>query len=66
MPWNSDHFPASMRHLSPLARDKAIDIANALLAQGMEEGQAIRIAIARARQWARRHSLAECDYKSCW
>jgi uncharacterized protein YdaT len=34
-------------------REKAIAIANALLEEGMEEGKAIRIAIAKAREWAR-------------
>jgi len=57
MPWNKTYFPASMQHLSEMARDKAIAIANALLAQGMEEGKAIRIAIAKSRQWAQQHGL---------
>jgi uncharacterized protein YdaT len=55
MPWNSDYFPASMKHLLPLVREKAIEIANALLEEGMEEGKAIRIAIAKAKEWADRH-----------
>jgi uncharacterized protein YdaT len=42
-----------MSHLSAPVRRKAIEIANALLAEGMEEGKAIRIAIAKAKQWAR-------------
>lgn len=57
MPWSPDRFPASMRHLSEPARMKAIEIANALLAEGMEEGQAIRIAVAKAKEWAARHGL---------
>jgi uncharacterized protein YdaT len=57
MPWSSEHFPASMAHLWPSVREKAIEIANALLAEGMEEGQAIRIAIAKAKQWAARRGL---------
>lgn len=61
MPWSEDRYPPSMRHLSPVARAKAIEIANALLAEGMEEGQAIRIAIARAEQWARHRGLAARD-----
>lgn len=55
MPWSPDYYPAAMKHLPPAVRDKAIEIANALLAAGRPEGQAIRIAIARARQWAQRH-----------
>ncbi|HUL63505.1 MAG TPA: hypothetical protein VLW55_02710 [Burkholderiaceae bacterium] len=59
MPWSSGYFPASMRHLEPVVREKAIEIANALLEEGMEEGMAIRIAIAKAKEWARRHGLSD-------
>ena len=55
MPWNPDHLPASMKHLSPAVREKAIDIANALVDEGMAEGMAIRIAIARTQEWGRHH-----------
>ncbi len=57
MPWSAEVFPAAMAHLVPLVREKAIEIANALLAEGMDEGKAIRIAIARAKQWAARRGL---------
>jgi uncharacterized protein YdaT len=43
-----------MKNLDPAVREKAIEIANALLEEGHPEGQAIRIGIARARAWARR------------
>ena len=52
MPWTEQRYPASMRKLPPVVRSKAIEIANALLAEGMEEGLAIRIAIAKGKQWA--------------
>jgi uncharacterized protein YdaT len=52
MPWNADYFPAAMTHLPLVVREKAIEIANALLAQGYEEGKAIRVAIAQAKRWA--------------
>ena len=55
MPWNNSYFPASMKNLAPAVREKAIEIANALLAEGMEEAMAIRVAIAKAKQWARVH-----------
>lgn len=61
MPWNSDYFPAAMNHLSQVARHKAIEIANALLAEGMDEGKAIRIAIAKAKAWAAEHGLPVRD-----
>ena len=41
-----------MKNLPPAVRRKAIEIANALLKERYPEGQAIRIAIARAKQWA--------------
>jgi uncharacterized protein YdaT len=55
MPWTADRYPVSMKNLSPIVRRKGIEIANALLAEGYPEGQAIRIAIAQAKQWARHH-----------
>jgi uncharacterized protein YdaT len=55
MPWNATYFPTSMKNLPPLVREKAIAIANALLAEGVDEGKAIRVAIAKAKRWAREH-----------
>jgi uncharacterized protein YdaT len=43
-----------MTNLPSPVRDKAVAIANALLARGRDDGAAIRIAIAQARRWARR------------
>ena len=54
MPWSDSHFPRSMASLPPLVRAKAIEIANALLERGYDEGTAIRIAIAQAKRWAER------------
>ncbi|HET7831513.1 MAG TPA: hypothetical protein VFK88_00970 [Gallionella sp.] len=61
MPWNEQYYPISMRHLPPLVRSKAVEIANALLADGHDEGSAIRIAIARAKEWAARRGLLPED-----
>ena len=41
-----------MKNLPPRVRAKAIEIANALLDAGRPEGQAIRIGIAKAKQWS--------------
>ena len=38
MPWNESYYPPAMSHLHPLVRAKAIEIANALLA---EEGTSL-------------------------
>jgi uncharacterized protein YdaT len=43
-----------MSHLPPRVLAKAIEIANALLKEGMDEGKAIRIAIVKAKEWARK------------
>lgn len=61
MPWNEQHYPASMKHLSPVARTKAIEIANTLLEEGMDEGKAIRIAIAKGKKWAIHHAKLTND-----
>jgi len=58
MPWDETRYPPSMSRLAPPVRAKAIEISNALLAEGMDEGMAIRIAIAKAKQWAQRHLVA--------
>ena len=57
MPWNEFYYPPAMAHLPELVRAKAIEIANALLEEGYEEGMAIRIAIAKAREWAERRGF---------
>ena len=44
-----------MRHLPPQVRAKAVEIANAVLAEDGDEGKAIRVGIARAKEWALRH-----------
>jgi len=58
MPWDETYYPQSMRNLRPEVRMKAIEIANALLEEGYDEGKAIRIAIAKAEEWAERRGLA--------
>ncbi|HEX7272684.1 MAG TPA: hypothetical protein VF420_11100 [Casimicrobiaceae bacterium] len=64
MPWNSNYFPASMKHLPPRVREKAIEIANALHDERMDEGKAIRIAIAKAKEWGRREPAARGPVRS--
>lgn len=61
MPRSSENVPALMLGLPPRAREKGIEIADALLAEGVHEGKAIRIAIAKAEQWAERHR----DRRNC-
>ncbi len=54
MPWTTEDYPDSLKNLEPETREKAIEIANALLTeQGYGEGRAIAIATSRAEVWAR-------------
>jgi uncharacterized protein YdaT len=57
MPWSSCDDPDAMKHLPAPGRDEAVATANALLA-GLDEGIAIRTAIAKAPAWAARRGLA--------
>ncbi len=53
MPWTKTDYPVSMKNLPKEVRDKAIEIANALLEERkMDEGIAIATAIIRAKDWA--------------
>lgn len=54
MPWSEHDYPISMKNLADPTRHKAIEIANALLEEGYEEGRAIAIATAQAEKWAQR------------
>ena len=58
MPWNEDRYPAAMERLSPVVRAKAIEIANALLEEGEDDGKAIRVGIAKAKEWAARRGIS--------
>lgn len=55
MPWTTSDYPVSMKNLDSDVRDKAIEIANALLHEGYDEGRAIPIAISAAKKWAENH-----------
>ena len=52
MPWTSKQYPPSMKNLMAPVRKKAVEIANALLYEGMEEGRAIATATKKAEEWA--------------
>ena len=54
MPWNMNDYPTSMKNLAPLIRKKAIDIGNALLADGYPDDRAIPIAISQAENGIKR------------
>ena len=50
MPWTKRDYPTSWKNLDAEVRAKAIEIGNALLADGMEDGKAIPIALSQARK----------------
>lgn len=65
MPWSENDYPASMKNLTEEVRDKALEIANALLEENdYDEGKAIPIAIAKAEEWASRRGkpVKQRDY----
>ncbi|WP_170214149.1 hypothetical protein [Flavobacterium pectinovorum] len=51
MPWYNGDFPPSYKNLPEELRKKAVEIANALLKNGIEEGSAIAIGLKRARDF---------------
>jgi uncharacterized protein YdaT len=59
MPWNIRNYPVSMKNLKPRVRKKAIEIANALLKEGYEDGRAIAIATAKAEEWDKDHPMRD-------
>lgn len=64
MAWNSKEYPEDMRHLSDNVRQKAIEIANQLLAQGVQDTRAIPIAISQAREWQRNNRTSSPEFIS--
>lgn len=52
MPWTDSDYPESLKNFMAPVRRKAVDIANALLKDGYEEGRAISIATSQAEEWA--------------
>lgn len=56
MPWTKNDYPNSMKNLPAAVRNKAIEIANALLEEShMDERIAIATAISKAKEWTAEH-----------
>jgi uncharacterized protein YdaT len=56
MPWTKNDYPVSMKNLDPNVREKAIEIANALITEEhYEDGKAIPIAIDKAKEYVANH-----------
>ncbi|KDN55475.1 DUF2188 domain-containing protein [Flavobacterium seoulense] len=51
MPWTKKNYPDAMKNLSVKIRNKAIEIANAILRDGkLDEGAAIATSISKAKE----------------
>lgn len=64
MPWNRKDYPDSFKNLEPDVRSKAIEIANALLREGTEEGRAISIATTKAREYVHGDNTDRTKYEA--
>lgn len=53
MPWYNGDYPPSYKNQPVKLREKAVEIANALLKEGIEEGIAIATGLKRAREFFR-------------
>jgi uncharacterized protein YdaT len=58
MPWTKTDYPDSLKNFTAKVRNKAIEIANALMEdEGYDEGRAIAIATAQAKEWAENRDI---------
>lgn len=57
MPFTKDNYPDSLKNMTPRVRNKAIEIANALLLEGRPEDFAIPVAISKAEEWAANRNI---------
>jgi uncharacterized protein YdaT len=64
MPWTKNDFPDSFKNLEPDVRNKGIEIANALLREGNDEGRAISIATAKAREYVHGDNSSRTTYEA--
>lgn len=55
MPWYNGDYPPSYKNQPSEVREKAVEIANALLQDGMEEGIAIATGLKQARELLENH-----------
>ena len=63
MPWSKSNFPNAMKNLPKVVRNKAIQIANALLAKTtLKTGIIIATAIKNAKKWAARKEIPSASY----
>lgn len=51
MPWTLNDYPSSLKNFEKPLKKKIIDIANAMIEEGYDEGRAIPIATKQAKEW---------------
>jgi len=64
MPWFNGDYPPSYKNQPEPLREKAVEIANALLAEGFEEGIAIATGLKRAREHFKREQQIKKNNKN--
>lgn len=63
MPWYNGDYPPSYKNQPIKIREKAVEIANALLEEGTEEGIAIATGLKRAREFFKKKSTKKEEGK---
>ena len=63
MPWYNGDYPPSYKNQPLPLREKAVEIANALLGEGVEEGIAIATGLKRAREFFKNKSDEQNEMK---
>ncbi|WP_426485228.1 hypothetical protein [Flavobacterium sp. 2] len=61
MPWYNGDYPPSYKNQSAELREKAVEIANALLLDGAEEGMAIATGLKQARELLKNYKSNDED-----
>ncbi|KRG11146.1 hypothetical protein [Lederbergia galactosidilytica] len=63
MPWTKNDYPAAFKNETSKVRNKAIEIANALLRENYDEGRAISIGLTQAREYYEDDAKNRTHYK---
>nr|WP_068890319.1 hypothetical protein [Pedobacter panaciterrae] len=58
MPWYNGDYPPSYKNLPVKIRDKAVEIANAILEESGDEVLAIATGVKQAKVWAKKEGVA--------
>lgn len=61
MPWYNGDYPPSYKNLPVKIRNKAVEIANAILEESGDEGVAIATGVKRAKEWAEKEGDSSGD-----